>query len=460
MIPNKSRQVLLIGNETIHANMTGPAIRYWEFARVLSRYFSVTLAIPPLVQGEFSLQGLTPTFEVRHCQTLSELKQLTHQTDVIITVGANLSLYPFLATISKPLVVDMYIPFMLEDLEKYKTKSITTQNLSLAGTRGAHTLQIRSADFIICASEKQRDFWLGWLSALGRVNPYTHQDDPTLARLIDVVPFGLPGITPTHDKGVIKGVHKAIAGDDRIILWGGGLWDWLDPQTLIKAVADIAPQHPNVKLFFMGIKSPNPSTAKMNTAAQAIALSRELGVYEKSVFFNDWVPYHERHNYLLEADIGVSLHRNHLETRFSFRTRLLDYIWTSLPILATKGDVFSQEIKKYHLGKVVKSEDVADVRRALLELLEIPNLRQHYQPYFDQIRPHYEWEVVTRPLIKFCETPYIAADKPYLKQISVVEPGISSWVSLPGKIFETVRNYGLPTLLERSKEYIRWKLKR
>jgi glycosyltransferase involved in cell wall biosynthesis len=321
-------------------------------------------------------------------------------------------------------------------------------------------LQIRSADFIICASEKQRDFWLGWLAALGRINPYTHQNDPSLAKLIDVVPFGLPKTAPTSDKRVLKGVYKTIDEDDKIILWGGGLWDWLDPQTLIKAVAAITPQHPKVKLFFMGIKSPNPSTAKMNTTTQAIALSRELGVYEKSVFFNDWVPYQERHNYLLEADIGVSLHRNHIETRFSFRTRLLDYIWASLPILATEGDIFSEEIKKHRLGQVVKGEDVADVRRALLELLEIPNPHQHYQSHFDQIRSQYEWEAVTRPLINFCEAPYIAADKPHLKQISLVEPGISSWSGLPGKILETVRNYGLPTLLEKSKEYLRWKLKR
>jgi hypothetical protein len=117
MIPNKSRQILLIGNETIHANMTGPAIRYWEFARVLSHYFTVTLAIPPLVQGNFSLPGLKPTFEVYSCKTLAELKAVTRRADVIITVGANLSLYPFLTTAAKPLVVDMYIPFMLEDFK-------------------------------------------------------------------------------------------------------------------------------------------------------------------------------------------------------------------------------------------------------------------------------------------------------------------------------------------------------
>jgi hypothetical protein len=98
--------------------------------------------------------------------------------------------------------------------------------------------------------------------------------------------------------------------------------------------------------------------------------------------------------------------------------------------------------------------------QALGDLFQSPAFDVLHQSHFDQIRSQYEWEAVTRPLINFCEAPYIAADKPHLKQISLVEPGISSWSGLPGKILETVRNYGLPTLLEKSKEYLRWKLKR
>ena len=46
------------------------------------------------------------------------------------------------------------------------------------------------------------------------------------------------------------------------------------------------------------------------------------------MFFNeDWVAYDDRQNYLLEADVGVSTHLDHVETEFSFRTRILDYLW-------------------------------------------------------------------------------------------------------------------------------------
>lgn len=457
---NKSRRVLLVCNDVIGPNMTGPAIRYWEFARVLGQYFTVTLAIPPLVQAASAPEKLNANFEVHLCQTQTDLQTLTRTTDVIITVGANLSFYPFLTQTSKPLVVDMYIPFMLEDLQKYTNRSANEQNILHQASRGAHTLQIRAADFIICASEKQKDFWLGWLSALGRVNPYTHADDPTLAKLIEVVPFGLPSEAPIHQQQVLKGAYKTIASTDKVILWGGGVWYWLDPATLIKAVALISEAHPEIKLLFMGVNNPNVALTKTEAAAKAIKLSQELSLYDKQVFFYDWAPYQARQNYLLEADIGASLHLNHIETRFSFRTRFLDYIWAGLPILATEGDLISEEIVRWELGRVVKSGNVDQVSQVLLEMLAVPNLRQHYQPNFDRVRARYEWEAVMAPLIQFCEAPYRSADKPYLRNIASVEPGVSAWWSLPGKTFQTLKNFGLAGLIHKTKEYWRWKLQK
>lgn len=459
--PNKSRRILLICNDVIGPNMSGPAIRYWEFARVLSQYFSVTLAVPPLTQAASAPQALiNPNFEVHLCQTQAELGLLTHTADVIITVGANLSVYPFLTQTGKPLVVDMYIPFMLEDLQKYAERPINERNMLHQASRGAHTRQIRAADFILCASEKQKDFWLGWLSALGRVNPYTHADDPSLARLIEVVPFGLPHEAPIHQQQVLKGVYKTIFETDKLILWGGGLWHWLDPFTLIKAMALITAQHPEIKLLFLGTNSPHVALTKTEAAAKVINFSQELGLYDRQVFFYPWAPYQERHNYLLEADIGASLHLNHLETRFAFRTRFLDYIWAGLPILTTAGDIMSDEVTRWGLGKVVKNGDAEQVAQALLELLATPNLRQTYQPHFEQIRQKYKWETVMTPLLEFCAAPHLAADKVQLRHIPLAETGTATWGSLPGKIWRLARRYGLRELMPKAKEYLRWKLQK
>ena len=56
-----------------------------------------------------------------------------------------------------------------------------------------------------------------------------------------------------------------------------------------------------------------------------------------------WVPYDERADFLLDADLGVSTHLEHIETAYSFRTRVLDYWWAGLPVVATDGDTFAPD---------------------------------------------------------------------------------------------------------------------
>src|SRR5206468_8785633 len=105
-------------------------------------------------------------------------------------------------------------------------------------------------------------------------------------------------------------------------------------------------------------------------------LATELGLTGTHVFFNEgWVPYEERQNYLLEADIGVSTHLDHVETAFSFRTRILDYLWASLPIVATEGDSFATLIEAEGLGLTVPAQDVGALETALLPLLDDPARR-------------------------------------------------------------------------------------
>src|SRR5206468_11661898 len=143
----------------------------------------------------------------------------------------------------------------------------------------------------VCASEKQRDYWLGMLAANNRINPHEYDADPTMRDLIDVVPFGVPAEPPRPTGRALKGAYSGIGENDRVILWGGGIWEWFDPLTLIRAVHQIRDTHPEVKLFFMGVKHPNPLVPDMDMTARAMALAEELGLTGSAVFFNDWVPY-------------------------------------------------------------------------------------------------------------------------------------------------------------------------
>ena len=469
--------IALIPNDVVGERMAGPGVRYWEFARVLGRHFPVKLIIPPFVPMDSVPSLVLSTVEgpalstvegtetlpasLHICTRSRDMRSLVESCDVIVTLGGVLLFHPFLGQLDKPLVLDMYDPFLLAGLQREAgsdwSKQITLHERYLEILRS----QLYAGDFFLCASEKQRDYLLGTLSAMGRVNPHTCRQDPTLRRLIDIVPFGLPARPPQHTRPVLKGVYKTIAADDKVILWGGGIWNWFDAPTLIKAMPLILQVRADVKLFFMGINRPNRNVARMEAADQAIALSQNLGLYERCVFFNDWVPYEERQNYLLEADIGVSLHLDHVETRFAFRTRLLDYLWAGLPIVSTGGSMMGESLAAQGLAYLVAPGDVEGVARTSLNLLSNPTLRADHAARFRKVAANYHWDVVARPLIDFCASPALAPDKDYLRQRRLVSDVTqqSAWRRLLLKSRRALQLDGVSGLLEQGREYIRWKMK-
>jgi glycosyltransferase involved in cell wall biosynthesis len=413
----------------------------------------VTLAAP----GELGLT-LPPHVDALPLDTRT-LQQQARQYDAIIVSGYVLAVNRFLKTLDIPLVVDIYSPFNLENLQRIANKKLAFQCQDHGDVLSVLKDQLQVGDFFLCASETQRDYWLGLLSALNRVNPLTYRDDPTLRRLIAVVPFGLPATSPCHSNQALKGVYPGIRTTDRIVLWGGGVYDWLDPLTLIQAMATITAQRDDVKLFFMGTKHPNPTVRGFGMLRQAKELSRQLGLENRFVFFNDWVPYQDRANYLLEADIGVSLHLNHLETRYAFRTRLLDCIWAGLPIICTSGDAIADLVSDYQLGRVVGCQAVIEVATAIVDLLETPTLRAEYSSRFEAIAPAFSWPNVARPLVTFCQAPYLAADRGLVAASSGVEDisETPTWQRRLRKAYRYLRTGEIKTLWGELRRYLAWR---
>jgi glycosyltransferase involved in cell wall biosynthesis len=438
-------KVLIIGTDFVGKKMAGPAIRDWEYARHLSENFEVVLAIP----NESDLQPDRFTL----CQhDAGRLKELAARSDVVIVSSYVLEWYPFLKELDVPLVVCLSHSFVLENLQLCAHRDAALQRETHNNTLAILNDQLSAGDFFVCNSERQRDYWLGMLSALNRVNPLTYGEDRSLRRLIDVVPYGLPDRAPRHSQKVLKGVYKTILPEDKVAFWGGGIYNWLDPLTLIRAMPQVIERQAEVKVFFAGIKHPNPYVFEDQMCLEAIQLSKDLGLYDSHVFFNEWVPYQERENYLLEADVGLSLHLEHVETRYAFRTRILDYIWTGLPIIATEGDIAAGLIQRHDLGRVVAYGDVEGVAQALLELLAVPDLRGQYRACFAPLLARYRWKNALAPLSAFCHAPRKAPDRRGKAATSYALPdrpsvGPSTWRMRLEMSWRLLRERGVAALL-------------
>ena len=119
--------------------------------------------------------------------------------------------------------------------------------------------QLRRGDFFLCASEKQRDFWLGQLAAVGRINPATYDRGENLEGLLAVAPFGVSDEPPRHTRPVLRGVVPGIGEGDKVVLWGGGIYNWFDPLTLLRAVDKLRGRLPEVRLYFLGPQASEPA---------------------------------------------------------------------------------------------------------------------------------------------------------------------------------------------------------
>jgi glycosyltransferase involved in cell wall biosynthesis len=322
---------------------------------------------------------------------------------------------PQLAASRACLVVDGYDPLMAEWLAlSRKARNEPGQAEDWRGywhvRMGALAQQYQMGDYFMCASERQRDWWLGLLEASGRINPATFDADPSLRSLVDVVPYGLPEHPLPPPRPVIKGVWPGIEPRDRLALWGGGLWPWLDALTAIRAVAVLRAQHPQLKLVFPGTRHPNPAMAGMpNQVAPARALAEELGVLDTAVFFGDWTPYSDWPHVLQESDVALTLHFDTIETRLAFRSRVLEYIWAGLPIVATAGDATSDLVERYGLGEVTRVGDVEAVAVAIDRLLREP--RRERAAAFAAARQALSWERAAEPLVRYCLAPRQAPDR-------------------------------------------------
>ncbi len=453
---------LMLSHDVVGEQMAGPGVRAWELAHVLARHLPVTLAVPAGTPPPPSSTVRTVAYS--H-QDQAGVQRLAEEHAALLLSGPLLYHFPALAQLEQPMAVDLYIPSIFENLEIHGARPLEERLAIHAADLGLLNRLLQAGDFFLCASERQRDLWLGALLANNRVNPQAYSGDVTLRKLIDVVPFGLPSRRPVHSRRVLKGVVPGIGREDRVILWGGGIWEWLDPITLIEAVARLAGTGQPVRLFFLGVRHPNPDVPEMARVRQARERSQELGILGSHVFFNTWVPYEERQNYLLEADVGASLHLDQVETRFSFRTRVLDYIWAGLPMVLAAGDSMSDLVQAQGLGILVPPRDVEALTRALQAFLSQPDPRAAYAPAFDALRPQLTWERLAAPLLAFALDPWRTTARE--AAAAGAQPGPASAAPEPTplgrllpKAWRILRREGPGGLGREARSYVRWRRER
>ncbi len=389
-------KVLLYCSDVVGQAMAGPAIRSWEFAKALSKSHQVTLMVPnkpDITSDDFKI------IQQKKERLIHDFKQ----ADVIISQTISNKMALAAKVYGVKIILDAYDPFPFEHLEIFKAKSSAERWICHQNVVSDFNFYFRMADGIICANENQRHLWMGVLLSLYKITPHRYDQDNSFLKFIHTVPFGLSSAPPEYTGDGLRKMFN-IKDSDKVVLWGGGIWNWFDPLTLIKAIYQISQKRSDVHLVFMGVKHPNEAIPEMKMAADAIQLAKELNLINKHVFINyNWVPYEQRANFLLEADIGMSTHFEHLETQYAFRTRMLDYIWAGLPIIGTRGDSFADLIMAKDIGLSVPPCDPQALEKAILHIIDQPEVSARMKKNLTKVREEFYWEKVVEPIHEMIE---------------------------------------------------------
>jgi glycosyltransferase involved in cell wall biosynthesis len=407
--------VLVLSAEPVGERMAGPAIRAAELAGALAAEHDVTLAAPaPSRPPSERVRLIEAGFE-----QLDTLIEAAARHAIVVAQELPPTLLARLARLSTRVVLDLYNPVVVEVLEAVAERPERGQRRIQSLIASRSFAQLAAADFVVCASERQRDLWLGGMALGGLIDLTAYRRDPSLRSLIDVVPFGIPADPPRAAlESPLRAAFPAIGDDDRVLLWAGGLWGWLDAETVIRATAMLDRTH----LVVMGTGRPGPArTGQEPYAERAITFARREGLEGERVHFNPgWVPYAERGAWLLDADLGVTAHHDHLEARYAFRTRMLDYLWAGLPVVCTRGDALADLVERERLGRTVAPGDAEGFAAACRSLLDDESARIAARERIAAVAPGLVWEEAARPLVRWCsamrELPPRAADRRVLRR--------------------------------------------
>lgn len=402
-------RVAVVSSEPIRPRMGGIGVRYLEIVRHLRARGHEVLLLSPA--GVAESRACEPgDIEIRPFDRTRLAADLAG-SDCAIAQGqlANdllLSAPPF------PVAVDFYDPYLVENLHY-------GASLGLDPYRNDHAswvLQLSRGDFFLCASEEQRLFYLGFLAAVGRVNPHRVRDDADLRLLIDVVPFGVPESLPPHEPVL----ETAPAGRRRLLF--GGLYDWYDPWTLLTALEDL--QGPDWELLL--VRSPNPESTPQRLFSEVESHCIGRGWWGSRVRAIDWIPAERRFDLLAEVDLMVAPHRATLETELALRTRFLDALVAGCPVITTAGGTVSRLLETHSAGWVVPPGDAQTLTAALAEVLAGGEAVELRRSRGRALARRFEWTKALDPLFRFVADPRLDPSREhYACRLPTVAPADS-----------------------------------
>ncbi len=364
--------------------MAGMGIRAYELARALARERPVRFVVPNPVADVPATDGL----EVVSAPPEAIGRAVGGCTAAVVSGHAANHFFHQVPDV--PAVVDLYDPFFIENLHYARLLGSGVDRHDRA-TLG---LALARGDHFLCASAEQRLFYAGEFHAIGRLDPHTFADDPMLARILSIVPFGVPEEPAAGDGAPMRALVGAGPSDP--VLLFGGIYDWYDPTPLLVGWPALSAEFKGLKLLFA--ENPNPESTPQEAYRRAVERAEAIGALGRGIFFLPWQPYRTRANLYAAASLQVVACRPGLEAELSYRTRLLDAAWGGVPFVSAGGGSLARELERAGAGRDVPAGDAAGLLEAIRHFLRDAAAREQAAAAARRYAAERTWAALVAPL--------------------------------------------------------------
>jgi 1,4-alpha-glucan branching enzyme len=172
------------------------------------------------------------------------------------------------------------------------------------------------------------------------------------------------------------------------IVFSGAMYYHRGLDILLDAAPEIVKKIPETRFILIG---DGPEIQKLKN----IVIEKKLG---SNVEFKGWIPRTEIPYHLMESCIGVGPLRATEVTKNALPIKVLEYMASSLPILAAEGTLQDDILKDGQNGYFVKNSD--DLAKKIIFLLQNDQDREMMGQKSREMASHFDWKNIVNCILE------------------------------------------------------------
>jgi len=346
-----------------------PGFRTWQFAEGLAGDGHVVQVIAMRIPGayesdldpveSFVHDGVSVTTvaeEVFRSPGVIEERVAAFGPDVVI--GASSSA-PALRAVEvaggRPLWIDLFGDLMAEGQARLGFHP----DADLFPYHDALMRLLGRGDAFSTVSERQRWAAVGQLGSVGRLNEANRG-----SHLVHAVPCSVTETAEQPADGRPSTIASEFAGDDVVLLWGGGFNTWCDLDVLFDGMELAMARDDRLKLAVTGGAIGGHDDLTYPRFLERVAGSR----FEKRFVIKGRLPAHEAGEYLARADAGIVTEKDITERSLGSSGRVLAWLGAGLPAICTDLSEIGSILNDNGLAWIYRAGESDDLARAVLDL--------------------------------------------------------------------------------------------